>query len=48
MTDNLTGIWDGSYVQPGAGVVTFLATLIETGSALGGSVTEPCMMPGCR
>ncbi|WP_407166308.1 hypothetical protein [Bradyrhizobium sp. ORS 111] len=47
MTDTLTGIWDGSYVQPGAGVVTFLATLIETGDALGGSVTEPCMTPAC-
>ena len=47
MTDNLTGVWDGSYVQPGAGMNTFLATLIESGGALGGSVSEPCMMPGC-
>lgn len=47
MTDTLTGVWDGSYVQPGAGMVTFLATLIEAGGALGGSVTEPCMMPSC-
>ncbi len=47
MTDNLTGVWDGTYVQPGVGVVTFLATLIESGGALGGSVTEPCMTQGC-
>ncbi|MFB9262135.1 hypothetical protein ACFFWD_02925 [Bradyrhizobium erythrophlei] len=47
MTDNLTGVWDGSFVQPGAGVVTFLATLIESGGALGGNVTEPCITAGC-
>ena len=47
MTDNLTGVWDGTYTQPGVGIVTFLATLIETGGALGGSITEPCMMPAC-
>ncbi|MCW5701986.1 MAG: hypothetical protein AB7I42_01135 [Bradyrhizobium sp.] len=47
MTDSLTGVWDGTYVQRGIGMITFLATLIETGSALGGSVTEPCSQPGC-
>ncbi|WP_338691348.1 hypothetical protein V5279_33440 [Bradyrhizobium sp. 26S5] len=47
MTDNLTGVWDGSYVQPGSGMVTFLATLIDAGGSLGGSVTEPCLTPGC-
>jgi hypothetical protein len=47
MTDSLTGVWDGTYTQPGVGIVTFLATLIESGGALGGSVTEPCMMPAC-
>ena len=47
MTDNLTGIWDGTYTQPRVGIVTFLATLIESGGALGGNVTEPCMMPDC-
>jgi hypothetical protein len=47
MTSNLTGVWDGSYIQPGAGMITFLATLIESGGALGGSVSEPCMMTGC-
>lgn len=33
MTDSLTGVWDGTYTQPGTGIVTFLATLIETGGA---------------
>lgn len=47
MTDNLTGVWDGTFVQPQVGMVTFLATLIESGGALGGNVTEPCMTPGC-
>ncbi len=47
MNDNLTGVWDGTFVQPGVGMVTFLATLIESGGALGGNVTEPCMRPGC-
>ena len=47
MTISLTGVWDGTFIQPGAGAVTFLATLIESGGALGGSVTEPCISPGC-
>jgi hypothetical protein len=47
MTDSLTGVWDGTYTQPGVGIVTFLATLIESGGALGGSVTEPCATPNC-
>ena len=47
MSDSLTGVWDGTFIQPGVGAVTFLATLIEAGGALSGSVTEPCMMPGC-
>lgn len=47
MTDDLTGVWDGTYIQPQVGMVTFLATLIDSGGALGGSVTEPCMTPGC-
>jgi len=47
MTNSLTGVWDGTFIQPGVGAVTFLATLIEAGGALSGSVTEPCMMPGC-
>lgn len=47
MTDSLTGVWDGTFVQPRVGMVTFLATLIESGGALGGNLTEPCIMPGC-
>ena len=47
MTNTLTGVWDGTFMQPGVGAVTFLATLIEAGGGLSGSVTEPCMMPGC-
>ncbi|WP_213287824.1 hypothetical protein [Bradyrhizobium sp. sGM-13] len=47
MTDSLTGVWDGTYVQRQIGMVTFLATLIESGGALGGNVTEPCTVPRC-
>src|SRR5262245_6528463 len=47
MTDSLTGVWDGTFIQPGTGMVTFLATLIESGGALAGNVTEPCSAPGC-
>ena len=47
MTDDLTGTWDGTYIQPQVGMVTFVATLFETGGALGGNVTEPCLTPGC-
>ena len=47
MTENLTGVWNGTFVQPQVGMVTFVATLIESGGALGGSVTEPCILPGC-
>jgi hypothetical protein len=47
MTNDLTGVWDGTFVQPQVGMVTFLATLIESGGALGGNVTEPCMFPDC-
>ena len=47
MTDSLTGVWDGTYTQPGVGIVTFLATIIESGGSLGGNITEPCAIPGC-
>jgi len=47
MTESLTGVWDGTYVQSRIGMVTFLATLIDTGGALGGNVTEPCIRPNC-
>jgi hypothetical protein len=46
MTTSLTGVWDGTFIQPGVGAITFLATLIEAGGALAGSVTEPCVSPG--
>ena len=47
MSDSLTGVWDGTFVQRHVGMVTFLATLIESGGALTGNVTEPCTVPGC-
>ena len=47
MAESLTGVWDGTYAQSGVGMVTFLTTLIETGGALGGNVTEPCIRPDC-
>jgi len=47
MTDDLTGTWDGTFIQPQVGMVTFLVTLIESGGALTGNVTEPCMMRDC-
>ena len=47
MTNDLTGVWDGTYIQPSLGMVTFLTTLIDSGGALGGNVTEPCIRPGC-
>lgn len=47
MTNDLTGVWDGTYIQPSVGMVTFLVTLIETGGALSGSVVEPCMLRNC-
>lgn len=46
MTDSLTGIWTGTYTH-WRGMVTFLATLIESGDALAGNVTEPCTNPAC-
>ncbi|MBR0819670.1 hypothetical protein [Bradyrhizobium liaoningense] len=47
MSDDLSGVWDGSYIQPGTGMVTFTATLVDAGGALSGSVTEPCSNPRC-
>jgi hypothetical protein len=47
MTNDLTGVWDGTYIQPQVGMVTFLVTLIETGGALTGNVTEPCTRRDC-
>lgn len=47
MSNDLSGVWDGSYIQPGTGMVTFTATLVETNGALSGDVTEPCSNPRC-
>jgi len=47
MSDDLTGVWDGTYIQPGTGMVTFTATLVETGGVLSGSISEPCSNPRC-
>ncbi|MCK1741705.1 hypothetical protein IVA80_12685 [Bradyrhizobium sp. 139] len=47
MSDDLSGVWNGSYIQPGTGMVTFTATLVEAGGAVSGSVTEPCSNPNC-
>jgi hypothetical protein len=47
MTDDLTGVWDGTFIQPQVGMVTFLVTLIDTGGALAGNVTEPCILRAC-
>jgi hypothetical protein len=46
MTETLTGVWDGTYTHT-RGIVTFLATLIESGGALAGNITEPCTNPRC-
>lgn len=47
VSDDLSGVWDGTYIQPGTGMVTFTATLVEAGGALSGNVTEPCSNPRC-
>lgn len=47
LSEDLSGVWDGTYIQPGTGMVTFTATLVETGGALIGDVTEPCSNPRC-
>jgi hypothetical protein len=39
---NLTGVWHGNYTYPdGSPPVSFVATLIESGSHVGGSTHEP-------
>jgi hypothetical protein len=39
---DLTGVWNGLYSYADGRSVTFVATLIEHGSALTGSTHEPC------
>jgi len=43
---SLTGVWQGIYSYPLSGLPTvpFTATLIEAGSCLSGSVSEPCLL----
>ena len=41
---SLTGIWQGSYTYPQGLAVQFVATLIESGSTVTGSVHEPCTL----
>ncbi len=44
---NLTGIWHGIYSYPiGRPPVSFVATLIEAGSAVTGTTHEPCELGG--
>jgi hypothetical protein len=38
---NLTGVWNGLYSYPDGRSVAFVATLIESGSALTGTTHEP-------
>ena len=44
---NLTGVWNGLYSYPNGRSVTFVATLIESGSTLTGSTHEPCVGSDC-
>lgn len=43
----LTGVWQGLYTYPFGLSVSFTAILIEAGSHLSGSTSEPCSVPGC-
>ena len=44
---NLTGVWNGLYSYPDGRSVTFVATLIDSGSTLSGSTHEPCVDGDC-
>jgi hypothetical protein len=44
---DLTGVWNGLYSYPDGRAVTFVATLIESGSILTGSTHEPCVGGDC-
>lgn len=46
-TQDLTGVWNGLYSYPDGRSVTFVATLIESGSTLTGSTHEPCVGRDC-
>ena len=44
---DLTGVWNGLYSYPDGRSVTFVATLIDSGSTLTGSTHEPCVGRDC-
>ncbi len=44
---DLTGVWNGLYSYPDGRSVTFVATLIESGSTLTGATHEPCVGGDC-
>jgi len=44
---NLTGVWNGLYSYADGRSVTFVATLIDSGSTLSGSTHEPCVGGDC-
>jgi hypothetical protein len=44
---NLTGVWNGLYSYADGRSVTFVATLIDSGSMLSGSTHEPCIGGDC-
>jgi hypothetical protein len=44
---HLTGVWNGLYSYPDGRSVTFVATLIESGTTLTGSTHEPCVGDDC-
>ena len=43
---NLTGVWHGLYTYANGTTVSFVATLIESGSSLTGSTHEPSILGG--
>lgn len=45
---DLTGVWNGLYSYADGRSVTFVATVIEHGSALTGSIHEPCAVARAR
>ncbi len=45
---DLTGVWNGLYSYADGRSVTFVATVIEHGSALTGSTHEPCVFSRVR
>jgi len=44
---SLTGVWHGLFTYANGQSVSFVATLIESGSYLGGATHEPCVASVC-